>query len=40
MILAKKYAESLRKAADIPIEIDENVPLRLPDFVDHDKIRR
>lgn len=40
MILAKKYAESLRKAADIPINIDNKVPLSLPDYADHDKIRR
>lgn len=37
---AKKYAELLRNAANIPIEVDDNVPLRLPDYVDHEKIRR
>jgi len=40
MFLAKKYAELLRNAANIPIEVDDNVPMRLPDYVDHEKIRR
>lgn len=37
---ARKFAESLRNAADIPIDIDDKIGLKLPDYADHDRIRR
>lgn len=38
--LAKLYSLALRKAVDIPVEVSDEIVMKLPAFADDDRIRR
>lgn len=37
---AQKYAESLRRGANVPVDVGDEIEMSLPDFADHERIRR
>lgn len=40
ILTAKKYAQALRDAQNIPVEVDEKIEMSLPKFADHARIKR
>lgn len=38
--LAKQYADTLRNAANDPVDVGDSIEMMLPDFAEHERIRR
>lgn len=38
--LARKFADGLRNAANIPVDLGDKIEMSLPSYANHDKIRR
>lgn len=39
-IIAKKYAIALRNAQDVPVDVGDKIEMELPDFADHERLKR
>lgn len=39
-MIAKKFADDLRNAANIPVDLGDKIEMVLPSYANHEKIRR